>query len=334
MSMMSAVEIGRRRMMKSAAAVLGAAALGGRIGSTFGADADSQPAPADGGGKDRFSLGIFTSVYHKMPLEEAARRIREDGFSGVVLEFHFADVQFDPAKPDWAVAEQIMKTLRRHELRVMGLFGYYNVLDPNEERRAQGDARMLNLCKHWERFECPVISTVTGTFNAESPFREDPRNATEEGFVACREAFKRLCGEAEKSKAQIAIEPYWRNIVGSAERTERLFKEVDSPALKLTMDPCNYFENKDLDRMDVMLLELFRRVGGQTVLAHAKDVKRAENGPELPAPGLGEMNYPLYMKLLKSLGRPMNLVIEHLDLADVSRARDFVRGQVAQVMAG
>ena len=71
----------------------------------------------------------------------------------------------------------------------------------------------------------------------------------------------------------LAIETYSRNIIGTIDRTERLFREVKSPALRLVMDPCNYFRKEDLPRMRPMLEAMFQRLGDQIVIAHAKDVK-------------------------------------------------------------
>src|SRR3974390_2202026 len=51
--------------------------------------------------RKNLKLGVFTGVYAGLPLEEAARRIAADGFHGVVLEYAFADVRFDPWAPDW-----------------------------------------------------------------------------------------------------------------------------------------------------------------------------------------------------------------------------------------
>src|ERR1035441_9785797 len=67
--------------------------------------------------KKNLKLGVFTSVYASLPLEEAARRIAADGFHGVVLEYGFADVRFDPWAPDWGKARQSTRTRPQQALR-------------------------------------------------------------------------------------------------------------------------------------------------------------------------------------------------------------------------
>src|ERR1035437_5460635 len=129
--------------------------------------------------KKNLKLGVFTGVYASLPLEEAARRIAADGFHGVVLDFAFADVKFDPWAPDWDKARLITSTLAKHNLKIVGLFGYYNLVDPDPVRRQRGEQRMQVLIENWKQFGCPVISTETGTFNEKSEWVESPENATE-----------------------------------------------------------------------------------------------------------------------------------------------------------
>jgi sugar phosphate isomerase/epimerase len=274
-------------------------------------------------------LGIFSGVYASLPLEEAARRMAADGFHGVVLQFAFADVQFDPLAPDWDKARLITRTLAKHHLKVAGLFGYYNVVDPDAARRQRGEQRMQVLIENWKQFGCPIISTETGTFNDKSEWVEAPENATENGYQTCRTAFDKLTRAARKTGAVISIEPYWRNVIDSIARTHRVVEDV--PGLKLVMDPCNYYRKEELAHMDPMLEEMFRLLGKQIVLAHAKDVKASADGTDLPASGQGVLDYPLYLRLLGGLNREIDLIIEHLTLDDVPRARDYVLSQFEKI---
>jgi sugar phosphate isomerase/epimerase len=279
--------------------------------------------------RKNLKLGVFTGVYASLPLEEAARRIAADGFHGVVLDFAFADVKFDPWAPDWDKARLITSTLAKHNLKIVGLFGYYNLVDPDPVRRQRGEQRMQVLIENWKQFGCPVISTETGTFNEKSEWVESPENATEHGYQACRAALEKLVKAAKKTGAVISIETYWRNVIDSTARAQRVLRDV--PGLKLVMDPCNFYRKEDLSRMDPMLEEMFRLLGKQIVLAHAKDVKAAADGTDLPASGKGVLDYPLFLRLLAGLNRELYLIIEHLTLDDVPRSRDYVLSQFEKI---
>ncbi|MFH1919270.1 MAG: sugar phosphate isomerase/epimerase [Planctomycetota bacterium] len=309
--------LGRRAWLKSAAGL----AVGAMAGPAMATHLRTKA-------RKNFRHGISSTVYGHLPLAEAAARIKADGFRSVLTNYRFADVQFDPLKPDWAAAKKIVDTLQKHEIAVGAIFGYYNVIDPVPQRREQGEARMEFFLTHWKRLGCPIVSTETGTFNAESEWLDAPENQTEQGYQKCRAAFERWARLAEKTGAVLTIEVYWRNVIGSIERAERLLQEVDSPALKLVMDPANYFREEDLPRMKPMLQEVFGRLGPQIALAHAKDVKSAPDGLQHPAAGLGQLDYPLYLRLLAELDRPIDVIFEHVKIDDVPRARDFVLGHI------
>ncbi len=281
--------------------------------------------------RNNIRLGIDARVYARFPLEEAVRRIKADGFESVLCCYEFADVRFDPAQPDWRAAEKIADCFQRHGVRIAAVFGYVNVLDPNPSRREAGEARLHTLLKNWKRLGCNNVSTETGTFNEKSPWLDSPKNYTEEGYQQCREAFRGLAQVAKDAGAVLSIEAYWRNCIDSIDRAERLLREIDSPGLRLVMDPCNYFRKDDLPKMKPMLEAMFRRLGNWIVVAHAKDVKAAAEGTDLPAAGRGVLDYPLYLRLLAQLGRPIDLIVEHLTLDDVARARDFVLGHLNAV---
>ena len=162
--------------------------------------------------KKNLKLGVFTGVYASLPLEEAARRIAADGFHGVVLEYAFADVRFDPWAPDWDKARLITSTLAKHNLKIAGLFGYYNLVDPDPARRQRGEQRMQVLIENWKQFGCPIISTETGTLNDKSEWLESPENATEKGYQACRAALEKLTAGGEED---------WRGYLHRAVLAER-----------------------------------------------------------------------------------------------------------------
>ena len=279
--------------------------------------------------RKNLKLGVFTGVYASLPLEEAARRIAADGFHGVVLDYAFADVRFDPWAPDWDKARLITRTLAKHDVKIVGLYGYYNVVDPDPARRQRGEQRMQVLIENWRQFGCPLISTETGTFNEKSEWLESPENGTEKAYQACRAALEKLTKAAKKTGAVISIETYWRNVIDSIARAQRILGDVSG--LKLVMDPCNFYRKEDLANMDPMLEEMFRCLRKKIVLAHAKDVKAAADGTDLPASGKGVLDYPLYLRLLAGLNRELFLVIEHLTLDDVPRARDYVLSQFEKI---
>jgi sugar phosphate isomerase/epimerase len=282
--------------------------------------------------KKNIKLAVVSSAYGKLPLAEAAKKMKAHGFSGVILDYAFSDLGFNWEAPDWEAAKRILGCFTDQDIAIVGLSTYYNVIDPDPARRKRGEARMEFFIENWKRLGSPILCTETGTLNAQSEWLDSPENSTEKAYLDCRAVFERLASKAEKTGAVVAIEPYWKNIIASVDRAERLFREVPSKALKLVMDPCNYYRKEDLPRMGPILEDIFRRLGERTVIAHAKDVKAAAgDDTDLPASGLGALNYPLYLRLLAKLDGQLYLALEHLSQEDVPRARDFVLAQIEKV---
>ena len=179
-----------------------------------------------------------------------------------------------------------------------------------------------------------------------------PKNKTEEGFEECRKVIADLSQFAYDHGATFLLETYVNNVVGSVEETVKMFAQVDHPGLGLLMDPTNYFESHNIDDMDKILHQVFDTLQDKIKIAHAKDVKRSGDDKaekhadigdadaheshtfrgvgeiELPAPGLGSLNYDLYLKLLSRKHPNIPVIIEHLEEADVSRAKKFLDGKL------
>jgi len=271
-------------------------------------------------------LGIFASVYRGIPLDEATARIKADGFRSVITNFNFPDVRFDSAKPDWDAVKKVRAALERQQLAVAGLHGYYNMVAPDPEVRRKGRQHMEFMLANWQQFGSPHVITETGTC---AP-RNDPdaarKNASEEAYQDLKQEVAPLVKLAEKSGAIINIESSWRQVIGTIDRAERLLREIPSPALKLTLDPANFFRPQDLPDTKPMLEDMFRRLGPNIVMAHAKDVRLTGEKQEYPPAGQGMIDYQTFLVRLAELYRPMDLVLEYLKLDDIPRTVAFLRG--------
>jgi sugar phosphate isomerase/epimerase len=130
-----------------------------------------------------------------------------------------------------------------------------------------------------------------------------------------------------------------------------MFREVHSPALGLLCDPTNYFDERTIKDVDGTLEDVFDRLSPFIKIAHAKDIAlandtaekhadidadeshtfRGSGAVELPAAGLGILNYDLYAKLLSKDHPNIPLIIEHLDMDDIPRAKGFIDDTLKRV---
>jgi sugar phosphate isomerase/epimerase len=296
-------------------------------------------------------VGIFTG-YFPYGLEETATRIRALGFNTVQLDLHFKDVDLSPGRITREKCVRIRETFRDHDLPICCISGYANIVHPDRPERERRLAHVEDIIRHARDLGSPYVISETGTFNPESDWVHHPRNKTEEGFEECRQVITRLARTAYDHGAVFLLETYVNNVVGSVEETARMFAAVDHPGLGLLMDPTNYFEAHNIGRMDRVLDQVFDTLADRIRIAHAKDVKRAGDDKtekhadigdadaaeghtfrgvgeiELPAPGLGSLNYDLYLQRLARKHPNIPIIIEHLDEADVPRAKAFLDGKL------
>ena len=293
-------------------------------------------------------VGIFTG-YFPYGLEETATKIRKHGFNTVQLDVTFKDMDLDTDKITKEKCKKIRETFRAHDLPVSCVSGYTNIVHPDPAERKKRLNHLKTLIRHARDFGSPYVISETGTFNTDSDWVSHPKNKTEEGYEICRDVIAELVQEAYEHGATFLLETYVNNVIGSVEETLRLFADVDSPALGLLMDPTNYFEAHNIKKMDSVLNQIFDSLNDKIRISHAKDVKssggdksekhadidaseahsfRGVGEIELPAPGLGSLNYDLYLKRLAVKHPNIPIIIEHLDETDVPRAKKFVSGKL------
>jgi sugar phosphate isomerase/epimerase len=295
--------------------------------------------------------GIFTG-YFPYGLDETAAKIRTLGFNTVQLDMHFKDIDVSAGQITKEKCIRIRETFRDHNLPISCISGYTNIIHPDKAERERRVGYLKEIIRHAQYLGTPYVISETGTFNTESDWVHHPKNKTEEGFEECRKVVADLAQYAYDHGAMFLLETYVNNVVGSVEETVRMFAQVDHPGLGLLMDPTNYFETHNIDRMDAILNQVFDTLSDKIKIGHAKDVKRSgddksekhadigdENASEshtfrgvgeieLPAPGLGSLNYDLYLKRLAQKHPNIAMIIEHLDESDVPRAKKFLDGKL------
>lgn len=296
-------------------------------------------------------LGIFTG-YFPYTMEEAAAKIRGHGFNTVQLDLDFHD--FDPTLDNLtkANANRIARVFRSHDLPVCTVSGYCNMMHPDKDERESLLAGLRRRIELAREFGTPYVISETGTLNPDSDWSPHPDNSTEHAYEECRDIIGELAELARSNGAVFLLETYVSNIIGSIEQTERLFADIDSPGLGLLMDPTNYFDSGNINEIDGQLNAMHDRLAHHCHIGHAKDVKwTAETGElhdnldaseahnfrgvgniELPAAGLGDLNYPLYFSRISESHPNIPMIIEHLDEADVPRAKAFLDGVLSEMV--
>jgi sugar phosphate isomerase/epimerase len=289
-------------------------------------------------------VGIFTG-YFPYGLEKTAQRIRSLGFNTVQLDLAFKDMDLSTQGLNQQKCQTIRDTFRRNDLPICCLSGYTNLVHPDPAKRKANLAHLRQIIRFAQDLGSPYVISETGTFDPDSDWVHHPKNKTEEGYDDCRQVIQEIVDFSRDHGVTFLVETYVNNVIGSVEETLQLFADIHDPSLGLLMDPTNYFEEHNIDHMDKTLNQIFNALSSRIKIAHAKDVKRAASHQgvqladidaaeshalrgvgmiELPAPGLGSLNYDLYLNRLGREHSNIPLIIEHLAEEDIPRAKQFI----------
>lgn len=295
-------------------------------------------------------VGIFTG-YYPYTMDEAIRRIKATDFNCVQLDVSFKD--FDSTKEPMTKekAHWVRDAFRDANLPVIAVSAYTNFIHPDPVKRKQNIDYLKMMLRYARDLGCPYVASETGTYNIESDWVYDPRNSTAAVYDETIAIIRELADYAGDWGATFIVENYVNNVVGTVEQVERMFADVGSKNVGLICDPTNYFDEAAMHDVDGTLRHVFDRLAPYMKIAHAKDIKlatdtsekhanidadashsfRGSGGVELPAAGLGVLNYDLYVELLAKEHPNMPLIIEHLDEGDIERAKRFVDDTLKRV---
>ncbi|MDR3336676.1 MAG: sugar phosphate isomerase/epimerase [Treponema sp.] len=291
------------------------------------------------------STGIFTG-YYPYSIDETIKRIKASDFSCVQLDVSFKDCDAAKEPLTKQKANFIRDKFRDANLPVIAVSSYTNLVHPDPEKRKANIAYVKMMMERALDLGSPYVASETGTYNRDSDWVWHDDNARESAYQEACEVIYDLVRFGRETGAAFIVENYVNNVIGSVEQVLRLFKDINMPNLKLICDPTNYFDESNIDTVDVQLRRIFDALSDKMAIAHAKDCKRAASTEEkhadidadeshtfrgsgtveLPAAGLGALNYDLYVKLLAANHSNIPLIIEHVDENDILRAKAFVDG--------
>jgi sugar phosphate isomerase/epimerase len=279
--------------------------------------------------------GIFARTF--------ARSSPEDVFD-VLVNYGLGETQFNmsvaglsplPEEIDPALADRVRVAAAERRIALAAVSGTFNMIHPEEEVRRDGLRRLGVLAGACDRLGTSTITLCTGTRDPENMWRRHQDNASPEAWQDLLATMQEALETAEEHGVTLAFEPETNNVVDSAEKGRRLLDEMGSPRLKVVMDAANLFDATDptrcLSRSKEILEEAFELLGGDLLLAHAKDVNRSG---EVVAVGKGELDFDLYIKHLSEAGYDGSLVMHGLAEEEVEGSLAFLRRKLAAAGTG
>lgn len=279
-------------------------------------------------------LGFLTGCMGNIPLKEKAIWAKEHGLKAIEVscwpklnDRDYSSSDIDVANLTKAEAEEIKAYINELGLTISSLAYYDNNLSADLEKRAKINAHVYKVIDAAELLGIDKVGTFIG------------RNHTvslEENFNQFEEVFKPIVEYAEKKNIKIMIENChmtgWQQeglpgtISFSPQLWREMFKRVPNKNFGLNFDPSH------LRVMLMDYIEPLKEFKDRIFHTHAKDTKidfsvLAKTGiynkqpisePEesfwsAKMPGLGDIDFKLWIDTLKEIGYDGVVSIEHED---------------------
>lgn len=278
-------------------------------------------------------IGIFAKTFPRSTLDETLEAVSAHGINLVQFNMSCAGLASLPDAIDPSTTARIRAALSVRELEMAAVSGTFNMIHPDEAIRQNGLQRLSVLASACAAMGTNVITLCTGTRDPEDMWRRHPQNDSADAWQDLLTTMVTALRVAEDCGVTLAFEPEVSNVVDSAVKGRKLLDEMRSPHLRVVMDAANLFHPGDLRRMQHIIDEAFDLLGGDMILAHAKDLSRdGEAGHE--AAGQGVLDYDHYVAKLAALPREVPLILHSLTEAQVDSSIAFLRSKGAGPATG
>jgi sugar phosphate isomerase/epimerase len=229
----------------------------------------------------------------------------------------------------------IRAAFARHNVLLAEVGVWNNMLDPDPARRAANLQANIHGLALADELGAVCCVNIAGSFN---PTRWDgphPRNLSEEGFELTVQNVRQIVDSVKPKRAFYTLETMPWVVPDSADSYLALIQAIDRPMFAVHLDPANlincparFYDNAGL------LRECFAKLGRWIVSCHAKDITLREKMTvhlDEVRPGLGGLDYGVYLQELSRLARDVPLMLEHLPQEEYPAAREYVVGVAARL---
>lgn len=250
--------------------------------------------------------------------------IRDQGFTctHLALSKVCPEIPFTPEALTPGLAMHLRHIFESAHLDIAVLGCYLNIATPDPAEWAQTLRLYEAHLRLAPQLGCGVVGTETGAPNA--AYRPEPACRTEEALSLFVSRLRQIVRIAEQTGALLAIEPVCRHIVYSAERAQRVLREVASPNLRIILDPVNLIDDADWARSGEIVEDAIERLGDATDVVHLKDFTVQDGRMAFTAPGLGRMDYRPVLRFMKQRKPMIQATLEDTRPDNAQAARAYL----------
>ena len=275
-------------------------------------------------------IGIMARTFVRPTLEETLDVIVGHGIYCIQFSLACAGVPDMPEKIDVGLCDSIREEMAERKINMAAVSGTFNMIHPDVRERQDGLRHLREIASVCHRLGTSVITLCTGTRDPQSMWRPHPDNNLPEAWKDLTDVTREALKIAADNDVVLAFEPEVSNTIDSAIKARRLLDEMQSPHLKVIMDPANIFHKGELPRMREMINGAFELLGDDIAIGHAKDLDRDGAAGHIAA-GKGLLDYRQYLSLMSKVGFDVSLILHGLSEAEVDGCVAFLRSVMDEI---
>lgn len=216
-------------------------------------------------------FGIRLHDAAQAPIEERLKIIKEQGFTcaHVALSKVISENSVAPEALTPGYAMYLKRLFDKNGLDCAVLGCYLNLANPDAVQLKAIQEKYKANIRFAAHLGAGVVGTETGAPNVEYKFEEACWN--EESLQIFIKNLRPVVKYAEQMGVLMAIEPVVRHIVCNPVRARRVLDEIDSPNLRIILDPVNLLESYNYEKQDEIIDEAIELLGRDVAVLHVKD---------------------------------------------------------------
>lgn len=258
-------------------------------------------------------------------MEARAAKAREEGFSCVHLALSkvMRGTPFDDCALTEGLAAHTKRVFAQHELDIAVLGCYLNLAHPDPDKLRDIQSRYFGHLRAAARMGAGVVGTETGAPNPE--YKTDANTHSKEALESFIRGLAPVVERAEHWGVSVAIEPVWKHIVYNADRALEVLGAIQSPNLRIILDPVNLLYAGNADSRAQVIGEAMDKLAGHIAVIHLKDYVREGEQLRAVAAGSGELDYGPILAFMKARKPYIQATLENTSNDNAVQAREFLQ---------
>ena len=244
-------------------------------------------------------IGIFAKTFNKPGALPVLQAVRDAGYETTQFNMACVGLPSLPGEISPNVEHQVQHASKITGVSIAAVSATYNMIHPNPQVRANGLRQLGVIARSARNMGISLVTLCTGTRDPTDQWRYHPDNTSPTAWRDLLAEMQKAIVIAEHLDIDLGIEPELTNVVSSARHARQLIDELQSPRLKVILDPANLFETADEAKRHALIANAIDLLADHIAVAHAKD---RDAGGHVVAAGKGVIDFPHFISCLAAAG--------------------------------